>query len=360
MHGIGESIAIMFPGRDDEAFGRVRHRAGRSGWWRRMRACSPRRSRRSGRQPGVQFGRRPRCGVGENIINTLGRRGSIPIYGEMRNIIPGPGRAVHRTTPTCASAPGGGARRRGRSELLFGEGEAIGKVVMIGEVPFTVVGVMQKKTQNSSYNRRDKDRVFIPRRPRSPPYSASTTSTTSSTSPQDPTRSEEVTSRCGRCWRSDTRFDPADKDAVWIWDTAEMDKFIFYFFLAFNIFMGLIGSFTLAVAASAWRTSCTSSSRSGSGRSASGARSGATRARTSSSSSSSRRSSSSGSGRPSGSCSPSVITEALQYIPIKEFVGTPEISSRWRSATLVVLSAIGLAAGSSRRAAPRTWTSSSV
>ncbi len=34
---------------------------------------------------------------------------------------------------------------------------------------------------------------------------------------------------------------------VWIWDTAEFDKFIFYFFLAFNIFMGLIGSFTLGV-----------------------------------------------------------------------------------------------------------------
>ena len=44
------------------------------------------------------------------------------------------------------------------------------------------------------------------------------------------------------------KFDPTDKDAVFIWDTAEFDKFIFYFFLAFNIFMGLIGSFTLGVA----------------------------------------------------------------------------------------------------------------
>ena len=43
------------------------------------------------------------------------------------------------------------------------------------------------------------------------------------------------------------KFNPDDKDAVWIWDTNEFDKFIFYFFLAFNIFMGLIGSFTLGV-----------------------------------------------------------------------------------------------------------------
>jgi putative ABC transport system permease protein len=48
-----------------------------------------------------------------------------------------------------------------------------------------------------------------------------------------------------------------------------------------------------------------------------------------------------------------VFTKALQYIPIKEFVGTPEISAEVVIATVAVLSAIGIAAGffPARRAA---------
>jgi putative ABC transport system permease protein len=39
------------------------------------------------------------------------------------------------------------------------------------------------------------------------------------------------------------------------------------------------------------------------------------------------------------------ITQAMQYIPIKEFVGTPEISFDVVLATVFVLMIIGLAAG---------------
>jgi putative ABC transport system permease protein len=39
------------------------------------------------------------------------------------------------------------------------------------------------------------------------------------------------------------------------------------------------------------------------------------------------------------------ITQALQYIPIKEYIGTPEISWTVSFATAIVLAVIGLAAG---------------
>jgi putative ABC transport system permease protein len=47
------------------------------------------------------------------------------------------------------------------------------------------------------------------------------------------------------------------------------------------------------------------------------------------------------------------ITEAMQYIPIKEFIGTPIISVEVALATAAVLTLIGLAAGllPARRAA---------
>ena len=43
------------------------------------------------------------------------------------------------------------------------------------------------------------------------------------------------------------KFDPTDKEALSIWDTTEFQKMIFYIFLGFNIFMGIIGAFTLTV-----------------------------------------------------------------------------------------------------------------
>jgi putative ABC transport system permease protein len=48
-----------------------------------------------------------------------------------------------------------------------------------------------------------------------------------------------------------------------------------------------------------------------------------------------------------------LITQALQYIPIKDFVGTPVISWEVALVTAMVLTAVGLAAGlfPARRAA---------
>jgi putative ABC transport system permease protein len=134
----------------------------------------------------------------------------------------------------------------GVKEQLFGGSEAIGRVIMLGEVPFTVVGVMLAKTQNSSYNRRDKDRVFIPASTFSSIYGVRYVNNIIYR-PHDPTKWEEVGEKVRQVLAERYTFDAADKDAIWIWDTSEMDKFFFYFFLSFNIFLGLIGSFTLAV-----------------------------------------------------------------------------------------------------------------
>ncbi len=42
-------------------------------------------------------------------------------------------------------------------------------------------------------------------------------------------------------------FSPADPDALGVWDTLEFEKQFTTFFLAFTIFLGVIGSFTLLV-----------------------------------------------------------------------------------------------------------------
>jgi len=243
MHGIGEHIAIMFPGKTTkpwEGFGIGRPMsfieddatliASRV---RGLKAISP------------EYGRRVPTRVGTNILTPL-VSGIYPIYADMRNIIPEPGGRfiddLDMKQRRRVAVIGNKVK-----EFLFGEGEAVGKLIHIGQVPFQVIGVMQKKTQSSSYNARDRDRVFIP---------ASTFSSVYGTihlnniifQVDDPMKSKGVVQQVREALGNRYKFDPTDEDAVWIWDTSNFDKFMFYLFLGFNIFMGLIGSFTLGVA----------------------------------------------------------------------------------------------------------------
>lgn len=348
MHGIGESIAIMFPGRTTKAF--EGFGTGRSMFFleddvkllaaqvKGIRAISP---EYSGRSAPVR--------VGENILNSL-ITGVYPIYADMRNIIAEPGGRFfndmdlqHRRRVTVIGDK--------VKELLFGEQDAIGKLIFIGQTPFTVIGVMQKKTQNSSYNSRDQDRVFIP---------ASTFASVFGTiylnniiyQHQDPTNAEAVNESVRATLGKKYKFDPTDKNAVWIWDTSEADKFMFYFFLAFNIFLGLIGTMTLAVGgigvANIMYVVVQERVREiGIKRSV-----GAT-----------KRSIMMqffletffiiGLGSIIGFLIAYAIIFGLQFIPIKEFVGTPEFSPAVAVITITILTLIGLAAGlmPARRAA---------
>src|SRR5690606_29110967 len=43
------------------------------------------------------------------------------------------------------------------------------------------------------------------------------------------------------------QFDPADKEAVMMWDTTEQIRFLDAFFLGFNLFLGIVGALTLVV-----------------------------------------------------------------------------------------------------------------
>jgi putative ABC transport system permease protein len=243
MHGIGESIAIMFPGRTTkvwEGFGTGRPISFMEDDVRLLASQVPELESIS-----PEYSRRVPTRVGENILNPL-VAGVIPIYADMRNIIPEQGGRFlndldiqHRRRVALIGNK--------VKEFLFGQTDPIGRVIFVGEVPFTVIGVMQKKTQNSSYNSRDQDRIYIPASTYGSVFGAIRLNNIIF-KVKDPTIAEEVNDKVRSVLGKRYRFDPSDKDAVWIWDTSRMDKFIFYFFLGFNIFMGLIGSFTLGVA----------------------------------------------------------------------------------------------------------------
>lgn len=348
MHGIGESIAIMFPGSTTRPFEGF-------GIGRPIRLTEEDVHLLTSQVPDIDrispeySGQEQQIRVGTNRINTL-VAGVVPVYAEMRNIIPEQGGRFINDLDV---------RERRRvaligdetKRLLFGDGDAVGRIIYVDEVPITVVGVMQKKTQNSSYNRRDADRVFLPSSTFASLYGVTYLNNIIYT-PKDPTRSEQTMDAVRTVLAKRHKFDPADKDAIWIWDTAEFDKFMFYFFLAFNIFMGIIGSFTLAVGgigvANIMYIVVQERIKEIGVKRAVGA----------------RRSNILWQffmetffiialGSAIGFAIAWGIIGALQFIPIQEFVGTPVMSPLVVGVTVLILSLIGLAAGflPARRAA---------
>ena len=244
MHGMGEGIAIMWPGKTSipfEGFGKernIRFREADAEVIRRevsgISAISPEYQR---------WGTPVRVG---DKVNKPNISGIIPEYGPMRNILPQEGGRWLNDLDLEY-------RKRivflgnELKDYLFGkESNAIGKYVMIGDSPFLVIGVLRKKIQPSSYSSRDQDRAFIPA---STFYSLFGHKYIENIvyRHKDARLAEENKQRIYEVMGKKYKFDPKDEQALGIWDTSEMDKFIFYFSLGFNIFMGLIGVITLIV-----------------------------------------------------------------------------------------------------------------
>lgn len=168
-----------------------------------------------------------------------------PEYAEMRNVFAAAGGRFFNENDMAG-------RRRVAflgdelANLLFQGADPIGQSVYLGATPFTVVGVLQPKTQNSSYQSRDQDRIFIPATTYTSVFGDLNVSRILY-QPIDPTRSEEIRGEVSALLAGRHRFDAEDRDAVYVWDTGENLKMFEYLFMGFNIFLGVVGSFTLIV-----------------------------------------------------------------------------------------------------------------
>jgi putative ABC transport system permease protein len=189
--------------------------------------------------------------VGRGIIrngrnefnNTL--RGINPAFERMRNTIAETGRFID---------PEDMAQRKRVAFIgdvlakdLFGDAPAVGRSVFIDRVPFTVVGVMRKKTQNSNYNgQRDELCAFIPWTTFAALYGDKYISNFIFR-PADFGRNKVVMGDIKKHLAKIIGFSPDDPDALGIWDTLDFEKQFRTFFVAFTVFMAVIGSFTLLV-----------------------------------------------------------------------------------------------------------------
>ena len=244
MHGIGEGIAIVWPGRTSipfEGYGRDRQ----------IRLTDDdieyiRSEVRDIKRISPEYSTRRSPVRVRDKINRANLTGILPEFGVMRNIWPEPGGRWLNDLDVEHSRRVVFIGNRLRDFLFGEESDAVGKYVFIGETPFIVVGVMKSKTQNSSYNSRDRDRAFIP----STTFKALFGFRYVSNFVYQidyPKINATVRKKVFTALGKKFKFDPDDQETLRIWDTTNFDEFVGNFSLGFNLFMGLIGVITLIV-----------------------------------------------------------------------------------------------------------------
>jgi putative ABC transport system permease protein len=243
MHGLGENLVICFPSRTSkvwEGLPRGRQLRLTEEDMEQLGSEIPEITSVSGEYNSGSL----RFKAGRNVIvpNLVGVR---PAYAEMRNFIPEPdGRFVNDLDMS--------RRRRsiflgdGLKEDLFGKADAVGKYVYVNNVPFQVVGVMKKKDQDSNYNGRDTDKGVI----------AASTFRALYNRPfvgnfvfqvREASQAKGAKERVLEVLSRKHKFDPTDSEAIMMWDTTEFYGFLDTFFLAFNVFLAVVGALTLVV-----------------------------------------------------------------------------------------------------------------
>ena len=131
---------------------------------------------------------------------------------------------------------------------LFGSGDPVGSQIIINRIPFTVIGVLQKKIQDSMYQGPDADQIYLPfyayrqidnRRRINQIH----------IQPHEAAKSKLIEARVRTLLGRKSRFDPDDRYALSFWNTIEDAKEGMAIFKGIEIFLGIIGALTLLIGA---------------------------------------------------------------------------------------------------------------
>jgi putative ABC transport system permease protein len=132
-------------------------------------------------------------------------------------------------------------------ERLFGDEDAVGKMILINSIPFLVTGVMKDKMQNSMYNGADVDKAVIPFSTYQAIFGEKYLQRLIYR-PKDISQADIVKDEVYKALSEKYKFDPTDTQALEIWDTREEEELMGKIFLGIEIFMMIVGGLTLVVA----------------------------------------------------------------------------------------------------------------
>jgi putative ABC transport system permease protein len=133
------------------------------------------------------------------------------------------------------------------AQNIFGEGDPVGKTVMVDNVPFTLVGVLQKKIQTSMNNGPDDERAVMPYTTFRTLYGNQQVNSIV-VRPADANAQAQITKEIYRVLGRKYHFDPADERALGIWDFIEDARINHQISVGVSIFLFSVGFLTLLIA----------------------------------------------------------------------------------------------------------------
>lgn len=140
-----------------------------------------------------------------------------------------------------------------RKQLFEGRPDSISQTIQIQGYPYTVVGLMAEKNQNSSYDGWDNDKVVVPATALLrdfPPYREAYTMGRVEVilyRPRSLLRWAEAQRQVKRVLGRIHGFDPRDESAVHIWDTVESAELFDTVFDSMEIFLAAVALVTLSL-----------------------------------------------------------------------------------------------------------------
>jgi len=175
-----------------------------------------------------------------------------PSYQDFRSLLLSEGRLITTDDEDNGNRVvilGSAARRQ-----LFPGQPAVGSSVLIKSVPYTVIGVLEEKKQNSNYSGPDNDYLFAPyasvARDFPPPQKKGIVRGFLEDivfEVRDSNVHEAAVRQVRRTLGRVHHFDAGDKDALFIWDTMEGAQLVAKIFDVVTLFFGCVAIVTLAL-----------------------------------------------------------------------------------------------------------------
>jgi putative ABC transport system permease protein len=176
--------------------------------------------------------------------------GSLPPFAEERSIDVAEGRfynAEDQANANRVAFLGSDAKKQ-----LYGNREAIGETIWLQDIPFTVIGVMRAKNQNSDYDGEDIRKIFIPYStierdfPNKPPAPEHTIDHMIVV-PQSLAEHMDCKNEALAALGTIHHFNPKDEEAAFIWDTIKNSEANALIMNGMEYFMGSVGIITLCL-----------------------------------------------------------------------------------------------------------------
>jgi putative ABC transport system permease protein len=244
--GFGKDIMIVFAGRTSMQAGGAR--AGRAVQWEATDHQSVQRQSPDCQQVLPELGRSGTPVRSPYNSASLLVTGSLPPFAEIRSLPVLEGRFYNwddQADGRRVAFIGSEVKKQ-----LFGTRVALGQTIRIGDFPYTVVGLMRQKDQDSSYDSFDVNKVFIPFSamlrdfPLKPPSTPNAVDRLLVT-PKSLNQHEACKWQVRRALAQIHHFDPNDKEAAGIWDTVEDAKAFRLMTDGMKYFLGGVGLATL-------------------------------------------------------------------------------------------------------------------